>query len=173
MTIFTLQCTKKLASELQLSTLPDCLNDSPPVYCWHAHLFMFNRRKCMLVMNNEARYNFVIYGLKREDFKRFDKLVKEHICENLAADGLEQVLIDRYLLGLKEVCYAKTSNKSILSQMNDVIMFAKYDMEKNLAETGELGIEQVNRTYNRHVITKLPKLFSGETMHDALQKLLM
>lgn len=124
-------------------------------------------------MNNETRYNFVMYGLKREDFKRFDKLVIENIAENFIADGFDQALIDQYLHGMGEVSYAKTSNKSILSQMNDVIMFAKYDMEKNLAETGELGLVEINRFYNRYIFTKLPKFYSVETMQDALQELLI
>jgi hypothetical protein len=52
-------------------------------------------------MNNETRYNFVIFGLKKEDFKRFDSMIVESIVENLLDDGVSPVLIDHYLKNYK------------------------------------------------------------------------
>ena len=122
-------------------------------------------------MNNAARYNFVIYGLIRDDFKRFEELILEKIAENLLADGIEQSLVDKYLQPSREVICTPTSDRSILSQINEMIMVARYEMEGNISEANDPNIEQVNRFLNRFDFLKLPKLYSGETMYEALQNL--
>lgn len=66
--MFTLQCTKKLESELGMMDFVAVPTAVDPLFGWHAHLFLLNRRKCVLVMNNETRYNFVLHGLKKQDF---------------------------------------------------------------------------------------------------------
>lgn len=149
--MLTLQCTKKLAAELKVTLANEKQTISSSLYSWHAHLFLSNRRKCVLLMNNETRYNFVLYGLKREDIKRFEQLVSEKIVENLLADGIEQSLVDKYFqLGL-ELSYAPTSDRSILGQINEMIMVAKDELEANISETNDPTVEQVNRLLNRYI----------------------
>ncbi|MBD2872556.1 hypothetical protein IDH41_28645 [Paenibacillus sp. IB182493] len=122
-------------------------------------------------MNNETRYNFVIFGLVKADCKRFGELIKKQISDNLLADGLKEAWIDKYLQYSENVSYTPTSDRSILSQINEMIVVAKYEMEGNIVETGDPEINQVNRMLNRYVFLKLPKLYSGETMYDALQNI--
>lgn len=165
--MLTIQCTKKLAAELDISLFREMSEHSKPLYCWHSHLFTFHRRKCVLVMNNETRYNFVLFGLVKADFKRYGDLIREHISRNLLDDGMEQYLIDRYLNFCNEVGYMATNNRSILSQMNEMIKIAQFEMQGNMDEFGDPHIEQVNRLLNKFVMLQLPK-FSGEMMRDAL-----
>ncbi|PSK12637.1 hypothetical protein C7R92_07985 [Brevibacillus porteri] len=123
------------------------------------------------MMNNETRYNFVMHGLKRADFNRFDQLVKEKIAENLLAEGIAQTLIEKYLQNVGEATYTETSDRSILSQMNDMIWIAQDDMDRNMRESNELGINQVNRFLNDYIMTKLPQLFPRLAMLEALENL--
>ncbi|CAM4176297.1 hypothetical protein L1N85_13685 [Paenibacillus alkaliterrae] len=167
--MMTIQCTKKLATELDVPLSNEKPENFNPLYCWHAHLFSFNRRKCILVMNNETRYNFVMFGLLKADFKRFSDLIVKQLSDNLLADGIEQALVDNYLQNRGDVSYTPTSDRSIIGQINDMIMVAQYVMNGNIIDTGDPEIDQVNRMLNRFVMLKLPKLYSGETMHDALQ----
>lgn len=166
--MITIQCTKKLAAQLDVPLANEKPEYSNPLYCWHAHLFSFNRRKCVLVMNNETRYNFVMFGLVKADFKRFGELIVKQISSNLLADGMEQALVDKYLQKYGEVSYTPTSDRSIIGQINEMIMVAQYEMEGNIIESGDPEIDQVNRMLNKFVFLKLPKLYSGETMHDAI-----
>jgi hypothetical protein len=173
MQLITIQCTKKLAAELNvpLSEVPASAVQS--LYGWHAHLFLFKRRKCVLVMNNESRYNFVIYGLVKADFKRFNELVLEHIQLNLLKDGMSQKQIDIYLDEHKEFYYSPTSDRSIISQINEMIMVVGHVFEQNLYKYNELRVDNVNRFLNRYIFMKLPKLYSGETMQEALRDLVV
>ncbi|MBP1995717.1 DUF6933 domain-containing protein [Paenibacillus eucommiae] len=166
--MIVLQLTKKLAAELKapLADKPDAFR---PLYGWHAHYFVSKRRKCVLLMNNETSYNFMIFGLVQKDFKRFNALVAEHLSKNLLADGMDQVQIDQYLQSFGDIHYSPTSDRSILSQINEVIMYAQHRME-DMTEVDESGIYQINRFLNRYVFLKLSK-YSREIMKDALDGL--
>jgi hypothetical protein len=144
---------------------------SEALYCWHAHVFLFNRRKCVLVMNNETRYNFILYGLKKDDFKRFDELLVKNITENLRADGIDQEIIEHYLEGHGQIQYAPTSDRSIIGQINEMIMVTQYKLEAYKDDNIEPDLYKINRMLNRFIMLKLPLLYSGETMRVALQKL--
>ncbi|MFT9848835.1 DUF6933 domain-containing protein [Aneurinibacillus sp. REN35] len=166
--MLTIQCTKKLSEELNVNISENKLVHTNPLYSWHAHLFLWNRRKCVLVMNNKTRYNFVLFGLRKDDFKRFDDIVVQAIAENLSADGANKVNIEKYIQNCHEVSYAATSDRSIISQVNEMIMAAKHSMEQDKLDGIEVKSYELNRWLNRYVMMKLPKLYSGETMLEEL-----
>jgi hypothetical protein len=124
-----------------------------------------------LIMNNESRYNFVIYGLVKADFKRMDQLIIEHLQENLRLDGADQQLIDTYINGITGIGYTPTSNRSIISQINEMIMVAGDELVHNLYHFNDPRPEEVNRMMNRYVFLKLPLTYSGKTMMESLGKL--
>ncbi|WP_341281198.1 hypothetical protein [Paenibacillus sp. FSL H8-0537] len=169
--MLTLQCTKKLESELGMMDFVAVPTAVDPLFGWHAHLFLLNRRKCVLVMNNETRYNFVLHGLKKQDFKRFHELVAESIAENLLADKADKQVIERYLQSADAFSFTKTSDRSIISQINDMILIIKHMHQYQMDETGELPAQwfnKLNRRINKVPMLKLPLAYSGETMLAAL-----
>ncbi|TKI57408.1 hypothetical protein E8L90_19190 [Brevibacillus antibioticus] len=125
------------------------------------------------MMNNVTRYNFILYGLKKADFKRFDQIFLEKLSENLIADGIEQSLIQKYLYHAGEATFTQTSDRSIISQWNDTILLARYDMENNVREIGVEELNQINRLSNRHPMSKLPQIFPRDEMQHALENLSM
>ncbi|MGC4378698.1 hypothetical protein WD019_17515 [Fictibacillus sp. Mic-4] len=165
--MLTIQCTKKLADELMIDLKQIESGAREPFYSWHAHLFLFNRRKCVLLMNNITRYNFVLLGLKKNDFRDFSKLVVTSIAENLVADGICEMDVDEYIKKCGTAIYTKTSERSILSQMNEMISVSKHWMEEDRQSGTETNLYELNRYLNRFVMLQLPKTYSGETMRDA------
>jgi hypothetical protein len=166
--MLTIQCTKKLSDELKVNISKVKPINTDPLYSWHAHLFLYNRRKCVLVMNNKTRYNFVLFGLKKDDFKEFDNLIVKAIAENLSADGVDKVVIEKYLQNCTPVSYTATSDRSIISQINEMIMASEYKMRQDKLDGMETDIYGLNRWLNRYIMMKLPKLYSGETMLEEL-----
>jgi len=61
-----IQCTKKLADQLNLKTSQDQLKVDSVLYSWHAHLFLYKRQTYSLVMNNRTRYNFILGSLSKK-----------------------------------------------------------------------------------------------------------
>ena len=163
--MLTIQCTKKLMDYINkdIDQLPD-IQDK--LFSWHAHLFIIQRKKYIIIMNNQSRYNFVLGPLLKKDVKHLDELIIEGIKDNMKADGIEQSLIDEYLKQFDGIRYTKTSERSIIGQINDCIYYAEVIQEAN----GELDVTKVNRRLNEFVMLKLPLTYSGRTMNNDLRE---
>jgi carotenoid cleavage dioxygenase-like enzyme len=169
--MLTIQCTKKLISELKLDIPREKSVDIEPLYSWHSHLFLFNRKKHVIVMNNLTRYNFILPELKKTDFKNFHQIVLEAISVNLLAEGASKEIVEKYILNFDTVNYINTSDRSIISQMNEMIKAAEYSLNEDKYNLIKTDFHSLNRWLNRFIMLKLPKLYSGETMLEALKKL--
>jgi len=163
--MLTIQCTKKLADYLNkdISNKPNEGIDM--FYSWHAHLFVIQRKKYIVVMNSVTRYNFVLGPVMAKDLKSLDNMIFDGIRDNLDADRVSEELIDLYCKEMHGIEYMKTSERSIVGQINDVIFYIECVYETN----GELDIDQLNRSLNHFVMLKLPLTYSRETMIHELE----
>ena len=125
-----LSCTKKLADALKIKVFEVVPIRRNPLFEWHANLFVYQRRKGVIVMNNLTRYCVVLYGLKAEHFKKIDELVLSAIEQTFRAEGFSDEVISDYMRTSSQVVYAKSSDRSILGQLVDV----QYHLEWRLDE---------------------------------------
>ncbi|MEB1807047.1 MAG: hypothetical protein LPK26_07065 [Bacillaceae bacterium] len=122
-------------------------------------------------MNNVSRYNFLLFGLKASDFKQLDQIVMEEMKRNMVADGIDELTVHKYMKNCQSVTYTKTSERTIITQINEMISVVKYWMELREHEGKEINIDEINRRLNRFVMLRLSKSYSGETMMEELQHL--
>ena len=90
-----IQCTKKLLDALKVK--PENPPEEEALFCWHAHLVIMDRRKTVVLMNDQNRYIVVLHGLKAKDCKEFHKLVVQGIRQAFREEGIKEEVIDRYL----------------------------------------------------------------------------
>lgn len=166
-----LQCTKKLKDELKVSLQNIIPIGSDGLYSWHANLFIYNRRKCAIIMNDKTRFCFILYGLKKEHVKDFDRVVKAAIAENLAAEGIEQAIIDKYFQESGSILYTKTSDRSTLGQMNDMVFMATQVYLEDFLSEDKLNQIEVNKTLNRAPMVKWKYCRGFEGMKEELLKI--
>jgi hypothetical protein len=162
--MITIQCTKKLGDEMKLKLSPPGPEKSKPLYAWHAHLFKLSRQKCVIVMNNKTRYNFILTGLKKKEFDSLHTVIVQAMSENLLADGMDAASVDTYMEQCETVAFTATSERSLLGQINEMIMAVQYEYERH---EGDLNVYETNRRLNRFIMMKLPK-YSGELMREEL-----
>jgi len=115
------QCTKKLADALKIKLFDVIPLRREPFYEWHANLFVFNRRKGIIMMNNQSRYCIVLYGLKAEHFKKIRSIALLAIEQIFLAEGFSKAAVAHYINHCGGVVIAKTHDRSVLSQMNDML----------------------------------------------------
>ena len=163
--MLTIQCTKKLMDYIKkdIDQLPDIQNN---LYSWHAHLFIVQRKKYIIIMNNQSRYNFVLGPLLKKDVKHLDELIIDGIRDNLKADEIEQSMIDEYFKQMDELSYTKTSERSIIGQINDCINYLEHFRNAD----GDLDLANINRRLNKFPMLKLPLGYSGRTMNNELRE---
>lgn len=122
-----------------------------PFYEWHANLFLFDRRKGVILMNNQTRYTIVLYGLKLEHFKEFNSIVLSAIEENYAAEGVSADKITAYIEHCKDIIYTKTHDRSLLGQVNDFLISISWEIENHLPSRS-INMIELNKWVNNNLL---------------------
>lgn len=142
--MLAIQCAKKLKYELKIDIPKEISVTLDPFYSWHSHLFMLNRRKCAIVMNNLTRYNFIMMGRRKENFKEYDQMVIAAIKENLLDERAPKQQVDKYIDNCDSVAYLPTSDRSIISHMNEMIRVVEHWNSMDKYEGVETNIDEIN-----------------------------
>lgn len=119
-----IRCTKKLLVEMKQK-----LGENPktePVFTWHASLLNLHRRKAVLLINNQSLYPILLLGLKVQDFEQFGKIIEDAIKTVFLAEGIPPETIGKYFKEAGHITFTKTSDRSVISAMNQVAEFAAY-----------------------------------------------
>lgn len=63
--MITISCTKKLFELSHFIEEPITTTPSDEFYRWHANVFRLARKNNMIFMNNETRFCFILFGIKK------------------------------------------------------------------------------------------------------------
>jgi hypothetical protein len=161
-----IECTKKLADVLKIK-----LSDTPisidPLYEWHANLFLFDRRKGVIMMNNQTRYSVVLYGLKAEHFKKFESIALSAIEQTFLAEGITKEAVAQYINNCGDVTFTKTHDRSILGQLNDVQVILPFYIEKYLPSS-DIYLIELSQAFGETPMTSLEHCFPIKALRAAI-----
>ena len=147
-----IECTKKLADAMKIKLNAYDHNKEDSFYEWHANLFMFDRRKGILIMNNKTRYCIVLYGVKMEHLRKLDQIVLDSIKETFIAEGFSEDIVDKYMdkCGGK-VDFIKTHDRSVLGQMKDFYISISWQIEEHLPSKN-INLIELNQWVGRSLM---------------------
>lgn len=163
-----LECTKKLADTLKTKLTDITFIYRQPLYEWHANLFFFNRRKGVILMNNQTRYCIVLYGLKSEHFKQFKDIVLSAIEKIFLAEGLSEDVVTKYINHCGEVVLTKTHDRSVLGQMNDMLYTTSFFIEDYLP-ANDICMVELSKKLGKVPVGSLKYTFPIECLKEALK----
>jgi hypothetical protein len=98
-----IRCTQKLLKDLGIKNiqLADLEQQSTILLGnWYANLFMMDRRKTLLFMNERTLLSFIIYGIRKNDIENFPVVSLNGIERVLALEGFPDNTIDIVLARL-------------------------------------------------------------------------
>ncbi|MFA7405674.1 MAG: hypothetical protein WC007_16910 [Pelobacteraceae bacterium] len=111
-----LHCTQKLAAKLpEVSTTP--LAETSPLGSWHAHLYTYDRRQCVLFCHDESRYCLFLPGLVKTDFAELGRLHREQFLATLVALNVPESLLHRLVLALGPMQFDRNTDRSVLGSL--------------------------------------------------------
>jgi hypothetical protein len=61
-----------------------------------------------------------LFGLKADDFKHFEEVIRERVFKLLVESGLAQSQFEKILESMETFYYSKISNRSVIASMNDM-----------------------------------------------------
>src|SRR5690606_18066193 len=110
-----IQCTKTLLDKIGIKgtelASPEGNEDFPKsFFAWHANFVSINRRKAIVLINNETRYPVVIYRPSNKDFSKIRELIYEAITEAFHMEGVRKDVIEAYMANAGVISYYNTAN---------------------------------------------------------------
>ena len=136
-----IHCTQKLASKLpEVSTLP--LVETSHLGSWHAHLYTYDRRQCVMFCHDESRYVLFLPGLVKANFSDLGRLHRELFLASLAAQGVKDALIGRVAMTLGPVQFDRHTDRSVLGTLRVADMDLSWQLpdDSNIMECDPLSL---------------------------------
>ena len=127
-----IQCTKKLLDELKIK--PEGTKETELLFSWHANIIKVNRRKTVVLVNDQNRYVIVLHGLKANDFAKLDVLILQAIRETFQHEGITDEIIEQFIAQSNGITYTKTKDKTFVARMNkscETIYFFEESLESH------------------------------------------
>jgi hypothetical protein len=129
-----IQCTKSLLDQLGIKNSelhpPEGHEQFPNSFmAWHANFVTINRKKAIVLMNNETRYSIVIYRPSKKDFSKINELIREAIITALRMEGVRKEVIEAYLEKSGEMTFSKTASRSMVAKMNNAVREIEFMQE--------------------------------------------
>ena len=164
-----IECTKKLADAMKVQLI-DIELIHKPFYEWHANLFLFDRRRGVILMNNATRYCIVLYGLRAVHLKNFNSIALSAIEETFIAEGLSQNKVDKYMENCGSVVFTKTHDRRILSQINEFLISITWEIEYHLPSEN-LSLVTLNKWAGKLMCGTLGYVYPIDLLKKEIEKL--
>jgi hypothetical protein len=111
-----IHCTQKLAAKLpDVSATP--LAETSLIGSWHAHLYTYSRRQCVLFCHDKTRYCLFVAGLVKADFAELGRLHRELFLATLIAKSVEESAIKRVALAMGSARFDRSTDRSVLGSL--------------------------------------------------------
>ncbi len=114
-----IHCTKKLAAKLP-AVPSQPLEETSLLGSWHAHLYVIDRRNCLLFCHDETRYTVFLPGLRKAHFPELGRWFKEAFTTSLAYIGLEDKQVRQAELALGPIQFDTCTDRSVLGSLNQM-----------------------------------------------------
>lgn len=129
-----IQCTKALLDKMNITgdelKSPDGHEHFPDsLKAWHANIVNVDRKKAIILMNNETRYPVVIYRPKPRDFGKMKEFIRDAIIVALRMEGIREDVINSYMADAGEISFSKTANRSMVAKMNNAVNEMQFTRE--------------------------------------------
>lgn len=146
--MFIIGATQKVLKELQIAATGD-VKISKSLNEWHLNLFKIGRYQCLILINDLTLYSVVIPGVKKKDLVNISELLTQHLSENLLFEGIDSVLIEKFLGQGNEIVFTKTYNRSVVGVLIEIVKFiqVEYPTGKDIMAADPVELNKINNGY--------------------------
>lgn len=115
------------------SAFPESQNKVPDAdrsfYSWHANYFTLNRKKILVLVNDQSFSPIVLADINAKNKKDLDAMIKAGIEEVFSYSDIPPVQIKKYFLKAGRIEIASKHNRSIISINNHLIQHTRFFAE--------------------------------------------
>ncbi len=158
--MLTLKCTKKVQDFIGLNKrdldVPEEELDQSVMGAWYINIFLVDRRKCLIFMNERSLLSFIVFGARKGNSQKdsIPELFLRGIVQLLAIEDFPPAYINRLVEDSMECRFAKTDSRKVLGNLNDLVATYEhmiwYDGGLKHCNLEEI-LYRVNRTPQRNL----------------------
>ncbi|MEQ1546397.1 hypothetical protein [Methyloglobulus sp.] len=149
------RCTKKVQDFLGVKPRELCEIKEPDSVLgnWYVNTFKIGHRNLVIYMNERTLLSFILVGVKKSESIKIISGFSAGLAQLLKAEGFSGDQINHILPHEMEIELTKTSDKSLLGNMNDLVYLycahiAHSEDSLGTIDIGEI-IMKINRTPQR------------------------
>jgi hypothetical protein len=165
--MFIIGATQKVLKELQVAATND-VKVSKSLNEWHLNLFKIGRYQCLILINDLTLYSVVIPGVKKKDLANIDGLLIRHLAENLLNEGIDPVLIEKFLKQGNEFLFTKTHNRSVVGVIVELVKFIQFQYPTGKDIMGVVPVD-VNKFNNGIIYSPIKYGEPNKLMKEHIQ----
>ncbi|PKM65825.1 MAG: hypothetical protein CVU95_13560 [Firmicutes bacterium HGW-Firmicutes-2] len=163
--------TEKLRKKLKVTIDSESISIKGDVNCWHGHYLPWDRKACVVFVNNLTRYSVVLYGLKASDMKIIDVIFREQLRRNFIVDGIDIGAGESYIDAMGTIQYSKTSDRSILGTINDYFIYISWKIDDYITPFAT-DLDGLNRAANYNISLALDRVGLPSTPSFAMKEVI-
>jgi hypothetical protein len=126
-----LSCTKKVLDFL--GETPAEKSSTTPLYDWHVHMITMNRRKMLLLLNNQTHLVIALYGIRSTHKKSFKSLVVDAMHDIFHHNGYSDAASAKYFQDAGVISFVKT-DRSLVASMNQLTQVVRWFPDNEIEE---------------------------------------
>ena len=122
-----IRCTQKVVKELGLKEggLCDVKQPTSLLGNWYSNLFILDRRKTLIFMNERTLLSFIILGIRKNNLKDLPIVFHNGVKQVLLMEDFDSNVISNVTEECLEIEITKTTNPSLLRNLNDLVNLYK------------------------------------------------
>lgn len=142
--MITLRCTKKLLDKIGK---PQIIQAAAEDDDWYANLFRLGRKQSVLFTHATSLYSFIVPSIRKHNLVHISHIFILELEFQLKRDSFPHECNVKLLERFWEIQIGKTTNRSTLGSMNDMVNCADYLFNSQALDV-EMGIAHINRSIN-------------------------
>jgi len=170
--MFYFHCTQKLLGALDLPIqAPPEGSGSSPLMDWYANIILYYDVIFLLFVNDPTLYTVVLHFAGMPNSVQVFKTFKEDLNSSLASDGVCQQRIQRFLDDHEQGVFVKTTSRSMLGSMNDLMDIFLFHVDRDVADHNQIDLHKIQDALNRIPQRKIDWGFSVDLMQASLHNI--
>jgi hypothetical protein len=162
-------CTQKLLRALDLPIqAPPNESGNSPLEVWYANIIVFNNILFLLFVNDPTLYTVVLHFPGIPNSAQVLKTFRENLATSLTSDGINQHIIQHLLENHEQGVFLKTTSRSMLGSMNDLMDIFLFHIERDVADCNQIDLHKIQSALNRMPQRKIDWQFSVDAMRGSL-----
>lgn len=178
-TVDTYKIELDFSSNTELQSIVDMVLEKDrdsELFEWGVKLLYFDRKKCLQFVHFASKFTIFLFNIKKKDINNVSIMLENYIMELFKDDVVMLQILPKFLSESPVSCFAKLTNKSIISQLNRNELYFAYSGDRfyDYIHDGILHTVKINKDMNFHSLVTVKKgkqkdfVYPAELFRDIL-----